>query len=88
MTTTGLFITDLPEGVTGHAVPNPAAPTATSDPTTLAVGEEGGDGEDGEDGKDDDAPTTLAVGEEGGDGDDAPTTLAVGEEGEEDGDRD
>ena len=63
MTTTGLFITDLPEGVTGRVLPNPAAPAATSDPTTLAVGEEGEDGEE----RGNDAPTTLAVGEEGED---------------------
>ena len=40
-----------------------------AEPTTLALGEEGGDGR----------ATTLAIGEEGGDG--RYTTMAVGEEG-------
>lgn len=80
MTTTGLFITDLPDGVTTPARPNSGSRKTNSRPTTLAVGEEGDDGDDG----DDDGPTTLAVGEEGGDhDDDGPTTLAVGEEGED-----
>ncbi|MFI6586315.1 hypothetical protein [Embleya sp. NPDC050493] len=59
-----LFITDLPDGLTlvplptrGIATPTPGH--ASDDPTTLAVGEEGGE----------DDPTTLAVGEEGEDDD-------------------
>ncbi|HEV7808092.1 MAG TPA: hypothetical protein VGO80_19925 [Solirubrobacteraceae bacterium] len=81
-----LFISDLPESLSGGATERGSSATLATaaagdgpttlaekerDVTTLAVGEEG----------DDPGPTTLAVGEEGDDP--GPTTLAVGEEGDD-----
>ena len=62
-----LFIGDLPDSLAGRDVATIVA--QEDEPTTLAVGEEGGD-----------EPTTMVTGEEG---DDEPTTMATGEEGDD-----
>ncbi|MDP2710932.1 MAG: hypothetical protein Q8O56_06915 [Solirubrobacteraceae bacterium] len=84
MTAQPMYISDLPESLTGdplatragaaravaeqEGVATLAIDEEVDDPTTLAVDEDGLSGEE---------PTTLAIGEEG---DDDVTTLAIGEE--------